>query len=146
MKTDNAKLLSTAIALVAKAFHTKLDKGGQPYILHCLHVMNQMPKDDHELMMIAVMHDLIEDTDFTLEGVIELGFPPRVVDALRLLTHDPATSYDAYISILAFNRDCVLVKRADLRHNSDIMRMKGLRQKDFLRLEKYHRAFEYLKD
>ena len=146
MKTQNAHLLSTAIAITAEAFIGKLDKGGQPYILHCLHVMNRMPKDDHELMMIAVMHDLLEDTDITHHELVEQGFSYRVVSALKVLTHDHGMPYDDYIGWVALSEDATLVKRADLRHNSDIMRMKGLRQKDFKRLEKYHRSFEYLKD
>lgn len=144
MKTRNSILLSKSIALVASEFIGKLDRGGQPYVLHCLHVMNRMPQGDHELMMIAVMHDLIEDRDVALDDLVVMGYSPRVVTALDMLTHRDGESYDKYINRVACNPDAVLVKLADLRHNSDIMRMKGLRQKDFERLEKYHRAYEYL--
>lgn len=139
--------LATTIAFVADEFKEVCDKSGVPYILHCLHVMHQMPKDDPELMMIAVMHDLVEDIDHvTIQTLVDMGYSARVVEGLRLLTHEGDTPYMDYIAALATNEDCVRVKMADLRHNSDIMRMKGLREKDMQRLEKYHRAFAYLKE
>jgi len=139
--------LGEVIALVAAAFKDKLDKGGQPYFLHCLHVMNKMDQDDHELMIIAVAHDLIEDTDYTLAGIShDLGFTDRCVVGISDLTHTEGVPYMEYIKRIALNPDARLVKMADLQHNSDIMRMKGLRKKDFDRLEKYHTAMAYLKD
>jgi len=142
----NINMLDVAIALVAKAFEGRFDKGGQPYILHCLFVMFQMDPTDHELMIIAVLHDLLEDTDYTIEDLRAMGFSERVLTALTLLTHIDGVPYMDYIRAIAMNPDARKVKRADLRHNSDIMRMKGLRGKDFQRLEKYHTAYEYLKD
>jgi (p)ppGpp synthase/HD superfamily hydrolase len=139
-------MLDVAIALAARKFEGRFDKGGQPYILHCLFVMFQMDPDDHDLMIIAVLHDLIEDTDFTIEMLRILGFSERVLTALTLLTHLDGVPYMDYIRAIAMNPDARKVKRADLRHNSSIMRMKGLRGKDFQRLEKYHTAYEYLKD
>ncbi len=138
--------LAEAIALASKKFVNKYDKGGQPYILHCLHVMSKMDMDDHELMSIAVLHDIVEDTDITLGLLRSLGYSDRVVWGVQALTHDKEVPYMEYIKKISFNPDARLVKIADLRHNSDIMRMKGLRKKDFERLEKYHTAYEYLKD
>jgi len=139
-------MLDKAIALTAKAFENKFDKGGQPYILHCLFVMNQMPANDTELMTIAVLHDIVEDTDYSLDNLRAMGYSERVVDGIKSLTHIDGVSYMNYIKIIALNSDARLVKMADLQHNSDIMRMKGLRKKDFERLEKYHTAMAYLKD
>lgn len=138
--------LDRAISIAAQAFKGKLDKGGQPYILHCLHVMNQMPENDHELRMIAVMHDLIEDTDYTISDLQDLGFSERVYFGVKQVTHWDYQSYDEYIKIISNYEDATLVKLADLRHNTDITRIKGLRRKDFDRLEKYHRAYIYLKN
>ena len=138
--------LDNAIAITSALFIGKYDKGGQPYILHCLHVMNSVSQSDHELMSIAVMHDLVEDTATTINHLRVEGFSDRVLSGVSALTHMPSEPYDDYIKRVADNPDAKLVKRADLQHNSDIMRMKGLRKKDFDRLEKYHRAFEYLKD
>lgn len=139
-------MLAQAIAIAATAFENKCDKGGQPYILHCLFVMNQMPADDHELMAIAVLHDVVEDTSYTLTDLRELGFSERIIDGVKTLTHIDCVPYMNYIKSIALNTDARLVKMADLQHNSDIMRMKGLRKKDFERLEKYHTAMAYLKD
>jgi len=138
-------MLDKAIRMAAEAFEGKFDKGGHPYILHCLHVMNAVDPTDHELMIIAVLHDLIEDTPATPYILTNLGFSPRVVSALTLLTHEKGVEYMDYIRAIAMNEDAVVVKRADLRHNSDIMRMKGLRGKDFKRLDKYFTAYEYLR-
>lgn len=142
-------MLDKAIALTAAQFEGKFDKGGQPYILHCLHVMNAVcpNKDDHELMCIAVMHDLIEDTDIDIDDLYALGFSKRVVFGVQCMTHGSGEDYmDVYIQRIALNADARKVKIADLDHNSQMMRMKGLRQKDFRRIEKYQRAYQYLKD
>lgn len=136
--------LSNAIALASVEFKDVTDKSGVPYILHCLHVMNTVGPYDHELMTIAVLHDLIEDTEYTLDKLVELGYSMRVVNALTCLTHIQWEPYDDYIKRVAENEDAIKVKLADLSHNSDIHRMKGLRDKDFKRLEKYHRAFAFL--
>lgn len=138
--------LATAIAITAKAFENKLDKGGKPYILHCLRVMLELRSEDEELNCIAVMHDLIEDYPEYEEVLINKGFSNRVMYALRLLNHKEKTitPYERYIKMLSYNADAVLVKRADLIDNSNIMRLKGLTRADFDRMEKYHKAFVYL--
>lgn len=143
-------MLDKAISIAALAFVDKYDKGGKPYILHCLHVMHKVGPDDQELMQIAVLHDLVEDTSWTIDGLRSEGFSERVLTALKLLTHIPighpeGQTYEDYIKAIATNDDARRVKMADLKHNSDITRMKGLRKKDFDRLEKYHRAYEYLR-
>ena len=141
--------LGKAIAITSVAFQHKLDKGGQPYILHCLHVMNIVGKKtekDSEMMQIAVMHDLVEDTDWTLADLESAGFSARVVAGVAAMTHDPYESYDEYIQVIAKNDDARRIKLVDLKHNSDITRMKGLRDKDFERLKKYHKSFAYLRN
>lgn len=139
--------LSTAIAITAKAFEGIYDKGGEPYILHCLAVMYGVAyTDDDEIMMAAVMHDLIEDTDYTTEDLYELGFSSSIVNMISRLTHMDGDSYDEYLDVIACNKGCIQIKLADLKHNTDITRMKGLREKDFKRLEKYHRAYKFLEE
>ena len=141
--------LSRAISIAAQAFEGHYDKAGRPYILHCLHVMRmvQLGGGDDEAMSIAVLHDIIEDcTDWTPERLLEEGFSVRVVTALGCLTHIEGESYDDYIRRVATNQDARMTKLADLRHNSDITRLKGLREKDFRRMEKYQRAYEFLRD
>lgn len=143
MKTK-ATQLAYAIALNATKFQDREDKSGQPYILHTLHVMYKMPATDTELRIIAVCHDLIEDTDVTIDDLRELGFSERVLTALVLLTHIPGVPYDEYIKLIATNEDAIRVKLADLDHNSRVTRLKGLTERDHKRLEKYCKAFVYL--
>lgn len=137
--------LALAISITAKAFEKTTDKGGHPYILHCLFVMDNTPGDECT-KCAAVMHDLIEDTDITLTDLTHLGFSDKMIGLLHLLTHNPQTDYWEYIKAIAVNKDAVNIKMADLRHNSDVTRLKDLRKKDFDRLEKYCRAYTYLKN
>lgn len=136
--------LAKAIHIASTVFLHETDQSGTPYILHCLNVMHQMPQDDVDLMCIAVLHDVVEDSDWTFTQLESEGFSSRVIEALILLTRGKNTSYDDYIKGISANKDAVTVKLADLKHNSDITRIKGLRKKDFDRLEKYHRSFVYL--
>jgi len=136
-------MLGKAIAITSEAFKDKVDRGGQPYILHCLRVMNDMPKEDLELKSAAVMHDLIEDTDWNATKLYEAGFSTRVVVAVMSMTHINQ-SYEDYIRGISSNKDAVQIKLADLKDNSDITRLKGLTKKDFDRMEKYHKAYTYL--
>lgn len=142
-------MLAKAIELAARVFVNKKDKQGKPYILHCLHVMNNVDQNDEELMQIAVLHDVIEDTandesPITALALLEMGFSRRVVAGVKCLTHTDDESYEDYIKRIAMNEDARLVKLQDLRHNSDITRIKNLRKKDFDRIEKYHRSYIYL--
>ncbi len=138
--------LAKAIAIAANAFKGKLDKGGQPYILHCLRVMNGIDQSNPQLMQVAVLHDLIEDCpDWTIARLEEEDFSVRVCDLIEMLTHENDEPYDDYIRRISANPLASEVKLADLRDNTNITRLKGLRPQDFERLEKYHRAYVTLK-
>ena len=134
--------LSNAIALASELFRDVKDRGGEPYILHCLHVMNQF--SDPELKIIGVLHDIIEDTDFELDTLESFGYSTRVLQALDLLTHIPGMPYEDYIIRISYNEDAIKVKLADLRHNMDITRLKKVNPKDLERLKKYHKAYVFL--
>ena len=107
-------MLGTAIALTSKNFEGVFDKGGRPYILHSLQVMYWVDQSDDEIMQIAVMHDLIEDTDVTLNDLEVLGFSPRVLNALSCVTHADGEPYDDYIDRILTNEDAIQVKIADI--------------------------------
>lgn len=92
------------------------------------------------------MHDVIEDTEVTFDDLYNEGFSQEVLLILQLLTHRKGTDYMAYIKALSTHPIAKEIKKADLRHNSDITRLKGVRQKDFNRLEKYSRVYLYLTD
>jgi (p)ppGpp synthase/HD superfamily hydrolase len=141
-------MLSKAIALAAREFEGRKDKGGSPYILHCMYVMEQVSHLGEDVMMAAVLHDVAEDTDITFQDLQDMGFSDTVVNMVDYLTHREDMSYDEYIErmITYAPRSVLKIKMADLRHNSDIHRMKGLRDKDFERLKKYHRTYATLRE
>lgn len=139
-------MLGRAIEIAASAHAGQLDKGGNPYILHPLWVMDKVRHLGEDYMIAAVLHDVVEDSDWTLEMLEKEGFNINVRVALYALTHSKDLDYDTYIKNIALNPIAKEVKLRDLEHNTKITRLKGLRKKDFDRIEKYHRAYVYLKD
>lgn len=144
------QMLNTAITLAAKYHDGQYDQGGMPYITHVLKVMHYCKTDDEELMCIAVLHDIVEDTPVTFADLTQLGMSERVVRGVGDLTKwkgfDDEIDLENYIQGIMLNKDAIIVKMADLRHNMDIRRLKGLRQKDFARLEKYAIMYSRLKE
>lgn len=139
-------MLNKAIMIATMAHDNQFDKAGQPYILHPLKVMHYLKSDDEELMCIAVLHDVLEDSDVTYEDLLEAGMSYRVLVALNLLTKRKGVRYQDYMDDIASNKDAIVVKMADLRHNMDIRRLKGVTDKDLERLAKYARSYEFLKE
>lgn len=135
-------MLTRALAIANEAHFYQLDKGGSAYILHPLRIMMRLNTKDDELMCIALLHDVVEDGNFTFEHLEEAGMSGRVVEALKLLTKEQGMSYEGYIDRMKNNLDALLVKREDLRDNSDITRLKGISQKDVDRMRKYMLAFK----
>ena len=140
--------LAEAIEMASKVHLGQFDKGGNPYILHPLHLMSQLLFDT-QLATVAVLHDVVEDSDglVTLNDLRNYGYSERVVVAVSLLTHKEGDDYiENYIKNICSNYDAIRVKRKDLEHNSDITRLKGISQKDLTRMAKYHKAFIILGD
>lgn len=128
--------------LLATTKHAgQFDRGGAPYILHPLKVMHYLKTDDEELMCIALGHDLIEDTSTTWDELREAGMSDRVIDGIRQLTKMPGESYEQYKQGVLVSEDAMKVKLCDLRHNTDIRRLKGVTQKDLDRLQKYNQFY-----
>lgn len=145
--TTQTHQLSKMIALAAKEFDGIFDKGGQPYILHCLKVMHYTKSDDPEVLQVAVGHDLVEDRKHITYQFLALeGFSERVIRGIRALTKIPGQSQAEYLEAVKNNKDAILVKLADLRHNSDIRRLKGITEKDIKRMQKYHEMYLELKN
>ena len=136
--------LGRAIEIDATSHANQTDRGGSPYILNPLWLMNNIRHLGEEAMIVAVLHDVVEDTNWTIEKLREEGFSIPVLIALDILTHKREDTYDEYIQMISHNELARAVKLKDLEHNSRITRMKGLRKKDFDRLEKYHKAYTYL--
>jgi len=132
-------MFTTALQIATEAHMGKVDKGGKPYILHCLRVMHRLDSDDLELCCIALLHDAIEDSNFTFADLVKRGMSNRVVRGVADMTKQKGATYDDYINNMGL--DALLVKRSDLRDNSDITRLKGVEQKDVERLAKYSRAY-----
>lgn len=115
-------LTKKAMRIAYDAHHGQLDQSGQPYIFHPYHLAEQMT--DEITVCAALLHDVVEDTDITIEE-LEREFPTEVTQALRLLTHAPGTDYFEYVRALADNPVAKAVKLADLAHNSDETRLVG---------------------
>ena len=134
-------MLGTAIAIAATCHVEQTDRGGKAYILHPMRMMMRLRTNDEELMCIAILHDCVEDCTITADDLRKAGMTERVVAGVLALTRLDGETYEEFIERCALNDDARRVKLEDLRDNSDITRLKGLRQKDFERLEKYSRAY-----
>lgn len=132
------ELLNKMLVLATTRHAGQYDRGGNPYILHPLKVMYYLKSDDEELQCIALAHDLVEDTDTTYAELREMGFTDRIVQGIAALTKVPGETYDEYKLRVKANPDAIKVKMADLRHNTDIRRLKGVTEKDLARVAKYH--------
>ena len=118
------------------------DKLGCPYVFHPFHVAEQM--DDENSTVVALLHDIVEDTDTTFEELEQMGFNKEVIDALHLLTHEEGVEYFDYVQKIASNPLATKVKLADLEHNMDPTRIKEVTEKDIERREKYKKAYSFL--
>jgi (p)ppGpp synthase/HD superfamily hydrolase len=136
------ELTKKALRLCFEAHKDQLDKSGLPYIFHPFHLAEQM--DTEATVCVALLHDVVEDTDYTLEDLIAMGFPKPVTDALALMTHDENVPYLDYVSKLKDNPIARQVKLADLKHNSDLTRLDRIDEKALERVEKYRKAMELL--
>ena len=132
------EMLDKMLVIVTTAHHGQFDRGGSPYILHPLKVMHYLKSTDEELMCIALGHDVIEDTDVTYKDLRDAGISERVITGIWHLTKQPGLTYDEYKQVVFLSEDAMRVKMADLRHNTDIRRLKGVTEKDIARMAKYH--------
>ena len=135
------ELLGKVLVLATNAHAGQFDRGGKPYILHPLKVMHYLKTDDEELQCIALLHDVVEDTDTSWKDLEAIGCTERVLNAVRALTKLPGQTYDEYKETVFANEDAMRVKLCDLRHNTDIRRLKGVTQKDVDRITKYNQFF-----
>ena len=135
-----------ALALCFEAHRDQKDKSGMPYVFHPFHLAEQMSEE--RAVVVALLHDVVEDTDYTAEDLLAMGFEEAVIDALRLLTHDPAVPYMEYVAAIKANPIARAVKLADLAHNSDLSRLdpSEIDEWTLARQEKYKKAIELLKD
>lgn len=133
-----------ALKLCFEAHRDQLDKSGMPYVFHPFHLAEQM--DTEEKVVVALLHDVIEDTDYTIEDLSEMGFGKEIIDAITLLTHAPDVEYMDYVRNIKKNPIAKAVKLADLAHNSDPTRLEVLDEYAVKRNEKYSKAIALLKE
>ncbi len=137
------KQIVKALNIAYDAHNGQLDKGGVPYIFHPYYIAIKMDSEDE--IITAILHDVVEDTEVTMDDLYNMGFKKEVIDALKLLTHRKDVEYMDYIKNISNNNIARKVKLADLEHNSDISRIDKKSKKDYDRLDKYKKAIEYLK-
>ncbi len=134
--------LGRAIELAKQHHESQTDKAGNPYIEHPLRVMNQMKSEEEKI--VAVLHDIVEDTDISLNDLRNEGFSEEVVSAVECLTKQDGENYDSYIERISFNPFAVKIKLADLEDNRDLTRLPQVTDMNLERLEKYEKALEKL--
>lgn len=115
-------LTNKAMKIAYAAHHGQFDYNGIPYIFHPIHLAEAM--DDEVSCCAALLHDVVEDTDVTMEELAR-DFPSEIIQVLKLLTHDESVDYFDYVRAIKANPIAVKVKLADLAHNSDQRRCIG---------------------
>ena len=108
------ELTKKALKLCFEAHKEQVDKSGMPYVFHPFHLAEQMT--DEATTVVALIHDVVEDTDTTFEYLEKQGFSVEMINALKLLTHDKGVPYMDYVAEIKTNRIATVVKLADLRH------------------------------
>jgi hypothetical protein len=146
-KTLTTATLDDALALVVAKFHGVTDKAGQPYVLHCLRVM--LGVSGSLARQVAVMHDLVEDTDVTLNDLRTLAFAEEVIAGVELVTHFGTDSYADYVVRLKANELARQAKIADLHDNYSLGRVAYRDQhnsQDANRIQRYILSYQFLMD
>ena len=135
--------LERAIQIAVDAHAGAKDRGGKAYILHPISVMMRCKTDEEKI--VAILHDVVEDTDWTFEALREEGFTETIIEALKTVTkHSDDEDYDEFIQRSLKNESGRKVKIADLRENLDVTRIGELTDKDIERINKYKRALKTL--
>ena len=131
-----------ALKVALKAHFGQKDRGGKAYILHPLRLAMRVKTDNEKLA--ALLHDVVEDSDVTLNELRELGFGEEVVEAIDCLTRREGESYQVFIERLSGNKLALRVKIEDLKDNLDLTRLENITEEDFRRIQKYLNALQYL--
>ena len=133
-----------ALKFCFEAHKNQTDKSGMPYVFHPFHLAEQMK--DEETTIAALLHDVVEDTDYKIADLEQMGFSSDVLEALKLLTHNDDTPYMEYVAKIKDNPIAKAVKLADLEHNSDLSRLDTIDEKVLKRKAKYSQAIRLLNE
>lgn len=137
-------LTKVALKLCFDAHKEQVDKSGMPYVFHPFHLAEKM--QDEDTTVVALLHDVVEDTNYTIDDLRKMGFSEKILKAILLMTHDKNVPYMEYVEQIKQNPIAAAVKRADLMHNSDLSRLDVIDEKALKRAEKYKQAIEILDD
>lgn len=145
MKTniEDNRMVEKAIRIAVNAHMGQLDKAGQPYILHPLRVM--MGCETAAEKVIAVLHDVVEDTSTTLEMLQHEGFSSDILNDIFLLTKKKGQDWDDFIRNIKNSNRATKIKLLDMQDNSNLFRMQIVEEKHLKMVQKYHRAVMFLK-
>lgn len=138
------ELTKKAMKLCFEAHIDQRDKSGIPYVFHPIHLAEQMK--DEQTTVVALLHDVVEDTDLTLEDLENEGYPPAIVEAIGLMTHAKGVDYMVYVAEIKKNPIARAVKLADLKHNSDTTRLNEITEEALKRCERYRTAIALLEE
>ena len=122
----------------------QVDKSGLPYIYHPIHIAEQL--DDEESIVVALLHDILEDTSITKKDLSVLGFSESIINLIDILTRKKNEDYFDYIKRIKNNSRATKIKLLDLAHNIDLSRLNEINDSDLLRVEKYKKAIKILKE
>lgn len=137
------KMTKKALNICFEVHKEQVDKSGMPYVFHPFHLAEQMT--DEVTTVVALLHDVVEDSDITFEDLEKEGFEKAVIDALKLLTHkDKSILYMDYVAKIKDNPVAKAVKLADLKHNTDLTRLDVIDEKALKRRQKYLDAINLL--
>lgn len=138
------EMTKKALKLSFEAHKNQVDKSGMPYVFHPFHLAEQMK--DEQTTIVALLHDVFEDTDYSLDDLSLMGFGDKIIEAISLMTYDKNIPYMDYVVQISKNQIAKAVKLADLKHNSDLTRLDAVTDKDLKRMEKYKKAIALLEN
>ena len=143
-RKQKMRKIEKAIEIAMVAHKGQVDKAGKPYILHPLRLMLQL--DDTTDMIAAVLHDVLEDSDYTPERLMLEGIPGEAVKVVQHLSRKGGETYQEFIMRVAGDERATRIKMLDLVDNLNISRIENVTRKDLGRVAKYHAALKYLKE
>jgi len=142
MNITKQSMFDIALSIATEAHRGQFDKAGVDYIEHPIYVASQVVTEEEKA--VALLHDVIEDSHYTAEELLQAGLPETVVTAVQVLTKKKEQDYQTYLETVKKNPLARVVKLADLKHNSDLSRLSSITEKDRERLKKYKKAIDFL--
>lgn len=135
-------IIEKSLTIALKAHAGQQDKAGKSYVLHPLRIMAQM-ETEYE-MAVALLHDVIEDSAYTSDDLLQAGIPAEVVEAVQILSKVDGEDYDQFVIRVMRNPLATKVKIADIEDNINLLRLERVGEKDLERVAKYHSAWKTL--